>query len=1246
MKSTLLNKIIPDSNSDTFFNQSLFFCNLELRRNVIMKNSNYLFFKLILSCLLTFYTINFHSYENSNTSFSTFQTSINNFTIQGKVIDKNTGKAIPFCSIVIDGTFTGTSSNELGEFEIKVDTLPAKLIFTHLNYDEQTIHITSNKNLVIQLTPFVHELEEVIISNKKDFYAYELAKKAFRRADVYARNKKYGKAYYRQNSKNGDEYSEFSEIIYDIKYSTEGIDDWDILEGRYALKGGTVNNRNYTLLSRILKSFQQNSEDLIFPLRDNIDHFYNVKVIQKIKTKNGQIAVVSFDPFSKIKTPILKAEAYINIETNELLKLTATLENDDFKAVNFKDENAEKKKYVLTYEMAFKKDSVFDLVMDYMKVDQKFDYYRNDSLKTQVTSTSTLSFFEHYSPDSRKRLGRQFGNNESDWQKLNTIGYNQEFWRENAIVKRTPIEEEVINSFERNSSFESIFFNTRDQISLTQSNISDDIFIQEIEKNILNYNSYKPVEKVYLHTDKDLLTENENLWFSAYVTLGTKHHYSFASKVLYIDLINPKGEIIQNQTIPLEEGRGKGSLKTPKNSVSGDYQIRAYTKWMQNFDEAFFFTKTIKIVSKNTTKTPLNNTNIDLQFFPEGGSIIAEINGRVAFKAIGIDGLGKEVKGKIVDSNNNFISNIKSIENGAGVFNFNPKLGETYTAIVNNDLKFKLPKTQSIGYKMLVSNINPKNIKVKVQATENLRGKKFYVVGHIHNEKYYQGKFEFGGKLLVDFEIPKNKLPTGIFKLTLFSEEGIPMAERAVFVNNNNELNITATIDNSKPILNNKIKVDIDMKDDRNWPVSTGVSISVTDADKFNRKENSTNILTQLLFESDLKGYVENPALFFNKSNRATRYRLELVMLTHGWRNINWKKIKNDALVKLNKHPFEQGIKISGVAKKSGNILLFKKIKMVALSENEYATYTATTNDKGEFTIENFNNVGETKINFNEIGNDGKLIEIDVVLNTTKSTKNLPSNFRSFTKEPSENDVKYSKLTSLNLINDSINKNATLLKEVKIKSTKKYEKKNITNYDRDNMSGYNMVPDHTILTEKMSHGEHLLDVLADIPGLEYIQNRIHIRRNPKPALWIIDGMEVLELPYNMDFANIEKIEILKSVISTAIYGPRGVNGIIIFKTKTAKLKNSKIDFAPKAIINGHSKYTEFYTPKFDAKSDVKSYNEFKTTLYWNPILFTDKDGKATIYFDKPKEVKNLQITIEGLSKYGNPGVLIKTLEEK
>ncbi len=1170
------------------------------------------------------------------------------YTIQGKTIDNKTGQAIPFCSITLSKTLRGTSSNELGEFEIKVTALPATLVFTHVNYEKQTITIKGNSILNVKLTPLVFELEEVSISNKKDFYAFELAKKAFRKADVDRKNRKYGKAYYRQKSKNGNQYSEFSEIIYDINYSSEGIHEWDILEGRYAIKGGTVNNRNYTLLSRILKSFQQNSEDLIFPLRDNIDHFYNVKIIEKTTTKNGTIVLLDFRPYEKIKSPILEAEAYINATTNELLKLKATLNHDDFKAVNFKEKSASKKGYKLSYEMAFKKDSVFDLVMDYMKVDQEFDYYKNDSLITHVSSTSNLSFFEYYNPESRKTLGRQFKNDKSDWQKLNAIGYNQEFWKENAIVKRTPIENDIINSFEKNNAFESIFFNSREQIALTQSNISNDVFIQELEKNIINYNSYKPVEKVYLHTDKDLLTENENLWFSAYVTLGTKHHYSFASKVLYIDFISPRGEIVKTQTIPLVEGRGKGSLKVPKNSTSGEYQIRAYTKWMQNFDAAFFFKKTVKVAAKTSTNITLNNNDIDLQFFPEGGTMIAGLNGRVAFKALGKDGLGKEVKGKIIDSNNEFIANFKSIEQGAGVFNFTPKLGETYTAILENNTRYKLPKPENIGYSFLVSNIDNRNIKVKVQATENLRGKKFYVIGHIHNEKYYQGRFEFGGKLLVDFEIPKNKLPTGVFKLTLFSEDGIPMAERAIFNNSNNELKISAKIDSSNTAPKDKIKVDVEVKDSRNWPVATGVSVAITDADKFSKHENSSTILSQLYLESDLKGYIENPSLFFNNSNRATKFRLELVMLTHGWRKINWQNIKNDAYVKFNKHQFEQGIKVSGVASKASKPLSNKKIKMVAISENEYATYTSVTNTKGEFTIENFNNIGETKINFNEITSDGKSNEIDVVINTINTKEKASSNYKRFTNTISETDLEYSKLTSLNLVNDSLHKNSVLLNEVKIKNVKTYEKKDITSFDRDNMSGYNMVADHTIDvndSKKVISGEHMLNLLADIPGLEYIQNRIHIRRNPKPALWLIDGMEILELPYNYEFGNIEKIEVLKSVASTAVYGPRGANGVIIFKTKTAKLNDAKINFTPKQTINGHSKYTEFYNPKFETKIETKPYNEFKTTLYWNPLLFTDNEGKASLYFNKPTDAKNIQIVIEGLSKYGNPGVLLQNLEE-
>ncbi|MBL4642901.1 MAG: carboxypeptidase-like regulatory domain-containing protein, partial [Flavobacteriaceae bacterium] len=1143
------------------------------------------------------------------------------YTINGKTIDISTGEVIPFCSVIIDGTHTGTSSNEYGEFQLKVDKLPIKLVFYHLNYQKHTVTVNDKKEIEIKLVPHTFELKEVNVSNKKDFYAYELARKAFRKVDIYAKNKKYGKAYYRQKSKNGNQYSEFSEIIYDVRYSTEGIKDWDILEGRYALKKGLVNNRNYTMLSRILKTFQPNSEDLIFPLNHNIERFYKVKIIDKITSKDAKIAVLSFDPFRFIKSPILEAEAYIDMQTYELLKLKAVLKHDDFKAIKFKDKNASKKNYVLSYEIAFKKDSILNLVMDYMKVDQSFDYYKNDSLITNVISTSTLSFFDHYKPNSRKRLGRQFKDKYSDWQNLNAIGYNEKFWKENAIIKRTEDENEVIRSFERNNAFESIFINSRQQIATTQSNINNDVFIQKLEQDLLNHNAFNPVEKVYLHTDKITYFNGENIWFSSYNTLGTKHHYSLASKVLHVDLINPKGEIVLSKKIGLHQGRGYGSLSLPKDTEQGYYQIRAYTNWMRNFDVSHFFTQRIKIINNGVKKSfrTKKSTKIDLQFFPEGGQLISSLKARIAFKAIGTDGLGIDVKGKIVDSNNKTITTFKSREHGAGIITLKPLINETYTAVLSDTSKYQLPKISNTGYTMLVNNIELKNIKVKIQASEDLRGQKFYVIGHSHKEKYYQGKFEFGGKLLVDFEIPKQKLPTGVFTLTVFNDEGIPMAERVVFINNNNQLKITAKINGTKLLPNNQKEIQIKVTDSRNWPISTDLSIAVTNSLKYTKKKNGATILSQLFIQSDLKGEIENPGIFFNDQKRSTRYRLELIMLTHGWRKIDWDNIRSKEFNTPKKHVFEQGITIHGIAKKEYRILKNKNIKMSVLSNGEYASYIAKTNHNGEFTIKNFNNTGTLKASFSTMNSNGEIIEITAEIRKENNVIKLPSKFNSLGFSNTKKEIQAGKEATIQLKNDSITevmltkKDAFLLNEVTLKNVVVRTKKDFTNFDRENMVGYNMVPDHTIKI-KNQFGENIKNLLNEIPNINYTGGKIYIRRNPQPVLWIVDGMEVLGSPNLQNYANIKKIEVLKSIISTAVYGPRGVHGIILITTKDGPTERPK-QFTPSLNIDGFQNNKEFYTPKFSSATT----QDYRTTLYWNPMIRTNKDGEATIIINGSKD---------------------------
>lgn len=78
-------------------------------------------------------------------------------------------------------------------------------------------------------------------------------------------------------------------------------------------------------------------------------------------------------------------------------------------------------------------------------------------------------------------------------------------------------------------------------------------------------------------------------------------------------------------------------------------------------------------------------------------------------------------------------------------------------------------------------------------------------------------------------------------------------------------------------------------------------------------------------------------------------------------------------------------------------------------------------------------------------------------------------------------------------------------------------------------------------------------------GTLVIRDRIPIPSNE--PLYIVNG---LELPYEIFAAlnpmHIESIDILKDASATAIYGTRGINGVIVLKLKTPQqMKEEKND---------------------------------------------------------------------------------------
>lgn len=105
------------------------------------------------------------------------------------------------------------------------------------------------------------------------------------------------------------------------------------------------------------------------------------------------------------------------------------------------------------------------------------------------------------------------------------------------------------------------------------------------------------VERPYLHTDKSYYYPNEMIWFEGYMNYFNPMLQDSLSHVLHVDLINDSGKIVLAKAFPIDKRHATGSISVPSLLPSGDYTLRAYTRWMLNFEPELMFVKPIKVLS-------------------------------------------------------------------------------------------------------------------------------------------------------------------------------------------------------------------------------------------------------------------------------------------------------------------------------------------------------------------------------------------------------------------------------------------------------------------------------------------------------------------------------------------------------------------------------------------------------------------------------------------------------------------------
>ncbi len=1204
-------------------------------------------------------------------------------SLTGRITDASNGEAIPFASIAIAGTYRGTSSNIEGEFIIKVDSIPVNLIFSHISYKDQEIRVENSSFLPVQLEPGETILEEVVIEDReKGEYAYNLLLRAFGEAIRHSRDWKYALAYYRQTSKNKKDYSELYEIFYDTRYSSQGIVDWAIQEGRYAMNTGSeaadfVFNKNFTLLTRLVTMYQPETDKFVMPVNEKVRELYlvDVKSLQNIEDRT--VAVIEFTPKEDLIVPAMEGEIFIDIDTYEILKLHGYIRNDNFDMIALTNPEGTWKDYVLEIEAAYKP-AENKLFLDYISLKQTFDYYLEDQYSHKVETNSFLTCYEHYQPEKFKRLGgRLLRSSRSDREILDKVGYNKRFWEQNPLVKRTTMEKEIIGSFEAVNAFGSIYLNDRDEIQLEKDNLSQDPFIQQIKLDLRLSKMASLGEKVYLHRDKPFYASGETIWFNAFIVNLATHIPSPESGVLYVDLISPEGEILENLRLNIADAYADGNFTIPKKSKTGRYRLRAYTQWMKNYDEDFFYDEAVNIYNASEVLIGTNymgSETIDyaIDFFPEGGNLVNGIPSQVAFKATDPAGGGIDISGKVVDEEGNQVVEFTTRHDGMGSFFLIPQTGKKLRAKVRYEgveKTFPLPEPEPEGYVMSVNNLRNKNIQLIIKTSPSFDNTELYIIGQSRGVLYHREKIRINRRNAI-VSIPKSKLPDGIFQITIFDAWHTPRCERVVFIDNKSEMDIDIAKEYEALKPREQIELKLNFKDEFGKAIrNTRFSIAITDAEHLEKKPGRNTIRTSLLLTSDIKGRIDDPGYYFMDDDRDTKISLDLVMLTHGWRRFSWKEIF-DRKFSNTDYSHESGINITGKAyiENTGNPLQNGYINIISVDDSFPAYWTTTTDLHGNFSFRGLDIPDTLRVITKSLNDKGKPVNIDIELNSLNPWPAKPVDFQSPEAPVDEEVHRY-----LNLIEEKQRimeaydfSDRIVLKEIEIRGER---------YDNE-LYGQ---PDNVIVVdETLRNFSDIFQLIQGrVPGVmlsgQGLNTRINIRGvgtnreyTSDQPLFIVDGVPINNLDPSTartlneadtlagdngnnvsDVSNVnsvlmsinpqdvDRIEVLKNASSTGAFGMRGANGVILIYTRRGPVQreNTRSKGYEAMQLPGYSLVREFYSPEYDT-GDENYIPDKRTTLYWDPSVFTDNLGNTKISFFNSDDANRIQIEIEGVTDYG------------
>lgn len=779
---------------------------------------------------------------------------------------------------------------------------------------------------------------------------------------------------------------------------------------------------------------------------------------------------------------------------------------------------------------------------------------------------------------------------------------------------------------------------------------SDRSAAQQPDEALTRWSLRHPIEKIFIHFDREEYTAGETVWFKAY--LSSEYMPDTISTNLLVEFSGPASDVRQRLVLPVLIGTSAGHWDIPDTLQTGLYTVSAFTPSMATHAPDFIFKKGIWIHGKNLKQpAPKTDTSFQIRFFPEGGNLVSGLTSTVAFKASYSNGIPSGVTGKLYNQNGEEILSFRDQHDGMGTFELTPGAGDRYTAVITTPVssRSELPAVLNKGVVLSVIP-HPRGSYFELQQTgADSDFESAYMIGQMQHRVVFRHEFS-SGKNNFQGVIDTRHLYSGILQLTVFNKKGMPLAERIIFVNNGEYLQpVTFAEDSVSTLPRGRNRFLVMMPD----TIQGNISIAVTDADFERSESRDENIISTMLLTSDLPGYVHRPAYYLSGNNDAVRMATDLLMMTQGWRRFKWTEIPGPeqaadtgmAFIRL-----EGKATLRGTSKPFANKALLLLINDVGGKVRN--SQMLQTGADGSFLIDSLIFFDKKLLLFSDVrGKKSQYIDVKLGEYSLQqefkwpSTVTVPDRYKPDARANSWQSVYDELMKAKGLMLEEI----TI--DVKLKSPSQVIDER---YTRGMFSG---------------EATHMIDLVNNDAALpynnifDYLQARVNglsiVQDGPDYGIFYRQGPSISSMGNIPMTLFLNEIETDASVIATipanqvalvklynVFAGAWGnaPGGVLAIYTRKGKDYQGNAGRANTLYYEGYSVVKEFYEP--DSVSRLKAeLPDRRITLDWRPAIFINHiNPRIPFSFYNNDRTKRFRITVAGMTAAGKLIWLEKTVQ--